>query len=80
MWNDLFRPNHPDTLLAMGNLARTYSDQGRIIDAAKLEEQVLEKRKQILGENDPNILLIMRNLVRTYSDQRRIIELSKSEE
>ncbi|KAJ6524113.1 hypothetical protein DFH09DRAFT_1418917 [Mycena vulgaris] len=50
--------DHPDTLLAMGNLASSYGDLGRTQDAADLKavvldlkSVVLEKRKQLLGED-----------------------------
>ncbi|KAJ7726554.1 hypothetical protein DFH07DRAFT_871647 [Mycena maculata] len=45
---------HPDTLLAMGNLA------------ASLKALVLEKRKQLLGEDHPDTLLTMANLAYSY--------------
>ena len=39
--------DHPDTLLAMGNLAFTYREQGREKEAQELEVQVtaIEERK-----------------------------------
>jgi hypothetical protein len=45
---------HPDTLMSMNNLAVTYSNQGRNVEAAALKEEVLEKRKQILGVEHPD--------------------------
>ncbi|KAJ6559492.1 hypothetical protein DFH09DRAFT_1083656 [Mycena vulgaris] len=54
----LIGEDHPDTLLAMGNLASSYGDLGRTQDAADLKavvldlkSVVLEKRKQLLGED-----------------------------
>jgi hypothetical protein len=41
---------HPDTLLAMENLAITYRRQGRLESAAKLEEKVLEAKNRLLVE------------------------------
>jgi hypothetical protein len=40
---------HPDTLIAMGNLASTYSDLGEAREAKKLEIEVLELSKRILS-------------------------------
>jgi hypothetical protein len=37
--------DHPDTLLAMGNLASTYSAQGRQKEAEELKVQVLEAER-----------------------------------
>ncbi|KAK7002462.1 FabD/lysophospholipase-like protein [Favolaschia claudopus] len=67
----LLGEEHPDTLLSMDNLARTYSDQGRWSDAEGLQVAVLESRKQLLGEEHPDTLLSMNNLASTYSDQGR---------
>jgi hypothetical protein len=38
----------------MGNLARTYWDLGEVQEAKKLEVQVLELKKRILGEEHPD--------------------------
>ena len=62
---------HPDTLLSMGNLARSYSDLGRRQDAVELEEKVLEARKRTLGEEHPDTLRTMGNLAVSYSDLGR---------
>ncbi|KAF7369448.1 FabD/lysophospholipase-like protein [Mycena venus] len=65
----LLGDNHLDTLLAMGNLASTYSDLGEHQKAEELEIIVLEKQKQLLGDNHPATLLAMGNLASTYSDR-----------
>ena len=39
--------DHPDTLLAMNNLACTYSALGRNEDALGLYETLLKKRKKV---------------------------------
>ena len=43
--------DHPDTLTSMANLALTYWQQGRTDEARELEEEVLEKRKEIWESN-----------------------------
>ncbi|KAF8130025.1 hypothetical protein K438DRAFT_1695364 [Mycena galopus ATCC 62051] len=63
----LLGDNHSDTLLVMGNLARTYSDLGEHQKAEELTVIVLEKQKQLLGDDHPHTLLIMGNLANTYS-------------
>ncbi|KAJ7817142.1 P-loop containing nucleoside triphosphate hydrolase protein [Mycena leptocephala] len=58
--------DHPDTLLAMGNLASTYHSLGEFHKAEELEVVVLAKRKQVLGDDHPDTLLAMGNLASTY--------------
>ncbi|KAJ7765230.1 hypothetical protein B0H16DRAFT_414843 [Mycena metata] len=41
---------------------------GRYRQAEKLQKEVLEEQKQVLGENHPYTLLTMGNLARSYSD------------
>ena len=40
---------------AMGNLALTYSDLGRLEDALAMQERVLEFRRRVLPEDHPGI-------------------------
>ncbi|KIM24401.1 hypothetical protein M408DRAFT_54993, partial [Serendipita vermifera MAFF 305830] len=53
------------------NLAATYSDQGRWTEAEKLEVEVLEQRKRILGMEHPDTIRAAVNLAATYSAQGR---------
>ena len=39
----------------MNNLAWTYREQGKTVEAAALQEEVLKKRKRILGYKHPDI-------------------------
>ncbi|KAJ7743366.1 hypothetical protein B0H16DRAFT_1422938 [Mycena metata] len=48
--------------------ARTLSQGGRYKQAAKLEEEVLEKQKQVLGQDHPDTLYTMGNLAGSYSN------------
>ncbi|KAJ7290549.1 hypothetical protein C8J57DRAFT_1445391 [Mycena rebaudengoi] len=57
---------HPETLIAMGNLAVMYHDIGHLTDAEELKVMVLEKMKQILGTEHPDTLAGMSNLAATY--------------
>ncbi|KAJ7854241.1 hypothetical protein B0H13DRAFT_1189095 [Mycena leptocephala] len=58
--------DHPDTLLAMGNLASTYQHLGKFQRAEELEVVVLEKRKQVLGDDHSDTLWAMGSLASTY--------------
>ncbi|GAB7336900.1 hypothetical protein MBLNU13_g01179t1, partial [Cladosporium sp. NU13] len=68
---------HPDTLTSMGNLARTYWQQGRWSEAEKLDVEVLENSKEVLGERHPDTLTIVANLAATYWRQGRWSEAEK---
>jgi hypothetical protein len=56
MRKKLLGAEHPDTLLSMGNLAVTYSNQGKWNEAEQLEVQVLDMRKKLLGAEHPDTL------------------------
>jgi hypothetical protein len=53
----------------MGNLALTYSDQGRWKEAEELEVQVMQMRKRVLGDEHPDTLTSMANLAFTLQSQ-----------
>ena len=55
----------------MGNLALTYSSQGRWKEAEELELQVIEIRKRLLGQEHLDTLISMGNLALIYSSQGR---------
>jgi tetratricopeptide (TPR) repeat protein len=61
-------------------LANTYRAQARTGDAAALQEEVLQKRRRILGEELPDTLRSMNNLANTYSDQGRTGEAAALQE
>ncbi|KAF2190316.1 HET-domain-containing protein [Zopfia rhizophila CBS 207.26] len=64
-------PEHPDTLISMGNLASTYRNQGRWKEAEELNVQVMETFKRVLGEEHPDTLTSMANQASTYRNQGR---------
>ncbi|KAF7345873.1 FabD/lysophospholipase-like protein [Mycena venus] len=70
----LLGADHPDTLLAMANLAATYRQLGRYQEAEPLQGIVLEKRKQVLGADHPDTLRAMGNLAATYHQLGRYQE------
>jgi hypothetical protein len=47
---------HLDTLTSMANLASTYQNQGRGIEALKLIEECVILRTRTIGTNHPNNL------------------------
>ena len=67
----LLGPEHANTLLSRGNLARTYSDQERWNEAEDLELQVIDISKKLLGPEHPDTILSMGDLASTYSYQGR---------
>ena len=50
-------PDHPDTAVRLGNLARTYSALGRHADALPLEQRALAVTEAALGPDDPRTAL-----------------------
>ena len=64
----------------MHNLALTYQAQGRNADAAKIQEEVLEKSRGILGEEHPDTLSTLHNLASTYQAQGRNADAAKIQE
>ena len=46
MRKKLLGAEHPDTLISMANLASTYKDQGRWIEAEQLEVQVMDGHEE----------------------------------
>jgi tetratricopeptide (TPR) repeat protein len=68
---------HPNTILAMSNLASTLRDLGQLDEAAKMLREVLEKRKRILGEKHPNTISAMNNLAIMLEDQGQLDEAAK---
>jgi Tetratricopeptide repeat len=64
-------PEHPDTLTSMANLASTYQNQGRWVEAEKLQVQVMEIRRTVLGPEHPSTLTSIWNLSHIWKQQGR---------
>ncbi|KAE8371536.1 hypothetical protein BDV26DRAFT_125608 [Aspergillus bertholletiae] len=71
-WRLASRPEHPNTLTSMANLASTYWNQGRWKEAEELEVQVMETRKQVLGSEHPSTLTSTHNLAYTWESLGKI--------
>jgi hypothetical protein len=74
---ELLGEDHPDTLLALGNLTATYHNVGQFLPAEKLGAGALEKHRKLLGEDNPETIRIMRNLALTY---RKLDKVPEAEE
>jgi len=73
-------PEHSDTLLAMTDLANSYSAAGRRDEALKLREQALALRRKVSGAGDPGTLDAMTVLATSYSEAGRRDEALKLRE
>ena len=45
---------HPDTIESMASLADTYYQQGRSREAEEIDVEVLDLRREVLGEKHPD--------------------------
>ena len=70
---------HPDTIYAMENLAKTFGSLGKYTEGEKLEIQVLDARKKILGSAHPDTIRGMANLAATYQSLGKYTEAEKLE-
>ena len=55
-WTTHLGEDHPDTIMAAGNLAATLWSLGDFPAARSLEEDVLARRRRILGEDHPDTI------------------------
>ncbi|KAJ6475447.1 hypothetical protein C8R45DRAFT_1054713 [Mycena sanguinolenta] len=77
--------DHPNTLLAMHNLAMTYQKLGQWEEARRLQVMVVEKQQKLLGVDHSDTLQAMTNLASTYNalgqfkeaEQLQIVVLEK---
>jgi hypothetical protein len=66
-----------NTLASIANLASTYRNQGRWTEAEKIEVQVMEMSRRVLGEEHPDTLTTVSNLAFTMKEQGRATEAIK---
>jgi hypothetical protein len=76
-WSRSGENGYQETLNAISMVALAYKLRGRWKEAEKLEVQIMETRKKVLGLEHPAALSSMSNLVCIYRDQGR---LAKAEE
>ena len=65
---------HPDTIRAMGKLARSFGKLGKLDEAASMKREVLEKRRMILGEEHPGTIMAMEYLASSLRGQGKLDE------
>jgi nucleoside phosphorylase/tetratricopeptide (TPR) repeat protein len=70
----LFSADHPSTLTSIRRLASIYKNQGRWLEAEKLEVQVMETSMTKLGTDHPSTLTSMTSLALIYSNRGRLTE------
>jgi serine/threonine protein kinase len=61
--------DHPDTLKSMAELAATLHEEGRQVEAEKLERETFALRRKVLGPRDKATLASMVNLASTLSSE-----------
>ncbi|MFF7447475.1 MULTISPECIES: FxSxx-COOH system tetratricopeptide repeat protein [unclassified Streptomyces] len=68
-WTRQFGADAEDTLFAAAYLARAHAATGDYAEAVRLEEDLLARRRERLGENDPLTLRVAGNLATRLSQQ-----------
>ncbi len=69
IYQPLLGSEHPATLITQSNLALTYREQGKYVQARHLEEGVLEGLRQVLGPDHPDTFRAQGNLAATYDHE-----------
>lgn len=64
----------------MGDLATTLSEEGHLAEAERMQREVLEKQKRLLGPEAHYTLASMDNLASILVDEGRLAEAEKLEE
>ena len=59
---------HPDTLMALNNLAVVYGELGQYDKALELNKKAYELCCKVRGEEHPDSLIVLNNLALAYSD------------
>ncbi|ORY31577.1 TPR-like protein [Rhizoclosmatium globosum] len=67
-------PDHPDTLIALNNLALLYYSQGKYEQAEPMYNECLSTSKRVLGPDHPDTLTIMSNLALLYKFQGKYVQ------
>jgi hypothetical protein len=67
-------PDHPDTVVQLGNLACTHLSLGRAADALSLQERALAITETKLGPDHPTMATTIANLASIYSALGRTVD------
>ena len=65
---------HPETLSAMGNLATSYTELGRVAEAIPLQEKVLARWERLFGTDHPAVVAARVSLANSYYEAGRFAE------
>jgi Tfp pilus assembly protein PilF len=65
-------PNHPDTIIALNNLANLYCSQGKLDQAEPFYLHILTSRERTLGPNHPDTAKALNNLANLYRNQGKL--------
>ncbi|KAF8133603.1 hypothetical protein K438DRAFT_1739049 [Mycena galopus ATCC 62051] len=76
---EILGDDHPDTMIAMNNLAYTYHSLGQFEEAEQLELVALEKQRKILSDEHPDTLTTMNYLASTYHSLGRFEDAEQLE-
>jgi tetratricopeptide (TPR) repeat protein len=71
---EVLRPEHPDTLTSMSNLAGVLVLQGKYEDAEAMNRETLALREKVLGREHPDTLTSMNNLAGVLDRQGKYKE------
>jgi non-specific serine/threonine protein kinase/serine/threonine-protein kinase len=64
-------------LLALGNLANTLLQEGKLDEAESLQREALEGRRRMMGPNHPETQFAIANLANILAAQKRYIEAER---
>jgi len=67
-------PDHPDTLITMGNLATVFENQGLYSKSEKLQRDVLARCRRTLGKDHPLTALALYNIADVLYYEHRYSE------
>ena len=68
----LLGPKHPDTLVAMSNLAQILTVSGKTHEALPFARQALEGMRETLGSQAPHTLVALSNLAQALASSGRL--------
>ncbi|KAG8783010.1 hypothetical protein FRC15_005920 [Serendipita sp. 397] len=74
IWKSSLGENVQATLEAMVTLSNSYQSLGRAQEALPLQEEVLKRRRQLLGADHLDTLVAMNSLANSYHSLRRVEE------
>ncbi|PVF91068.1 hypothetical protein CPB86DRAFT_878704, partial [Serendipita vermifera] len=66
---EILGSKHPDTIIAMNDLANTLSDRGQLEEAERIQRELLDLLNEVLGPRHPDTITAMNNLAHTLGDR-----------